>query len=130
MKLSKFNTTKRSNAGAELELSLLDSGKPSGVFITLMGRDGTVFRSIREDRSKAMTDRVSAGKGDLTPDEQDEMVCDTLSRLTVGWRNIEADDGSEVPFTKEKAYQIYLEHPSIREQANQFIADRANFVLS
>jgi len=130
MKLSKFNTTKRSNSGVELELSLLDSVEKSGVFITLMGRDGKVFRSIREDRSRAMSERVQAGKGDYTPDEQDEMVCDTLSRLTLGWRNIQDEDGSDLPFTKEKAYQIYLEHPAIREQANQFIANRGNFVLS
>jgi hypothetical protein len=130
MKLSKFNTTKRSNSGVELELTLLGSGDKSGVFITLLGRDGTVFRSIRDERSRAMTDRVQAGKGEYTPEEQDDMVCDTLSKLTLGWRNIEDDDGSELAFTKEKAYQIYRDHPAIREQANLFLADRGNFVLS
>jgi len=58
------------------------------------------------------------------------MVCDTLAKLTLGWRNIQEEDGSEVAFTKEKAYQIYLDHPAIREQANQFISERANFALA
>lgn len=129
MKLSSFDTKTASNAGVELQLSDIKTGKPAGVFITLLGSDSDEFLKAKDDRSRFMADRLASGvKEELTREERDELACDLLARCTTGWRNLDGEDGTPLPFSKAEAKRVYLTYPAIREQVNVFIADRSNFV--
>lgn len=127
MDINTFSTVKRSNEGVELELKRLDNGKGSGSFITIKGRDSDEFRAIRSERAAQMVARLAEGKPEEFPqDEEDAMVADTLSKLTVSWRGIDRN-GQPLPFDRKTAYEVYLAMPAIREQLNSFVANRANF---
>ena len=105
----------------------LSDGKPSGVFFTLLGKDGDEFRNILAERERMITDRAAAGQPLLSAAERDDLNCDMFARCTRGWRGLE-EGGKAVEFNRDKAKDIYTKYPGIREQANVFISDRANFV--
>lgn len=129
MKLSKFNTTKLSNAGVKMFLKDLRTGKDTEAFLVLLGKDSDEFKMLKEERERLIAERVASGKTiDLTQDERDDLACDMLGRCTKGWGEMEDDAGQPLAFSTGAAKVMYLEYPGIREQANQFIADRAHFV--
>lgn len=127
--LSSFDTVTRSNAGVEMQLKDLRSGKPSGAFITVLGTDGDTFRAIREERSRMLADRAAAGESvQISDAERTDMLCDMLARCTLGWRGIDSEDGNPMPpYSYSVAYSLYKMYPAIREQVNVFVAERANF---
>lgn len=129
--LDAFNTKTRANAGVEVELRLLANGAPSGVFIKIMGTDSEVFREIQEERERAAAERIASGQSaNLTRDERTKLTCEALARCTVGWRNLMQSDGSPLEFSHNAAFQLYLDYPAIRDQINEEMAKRANFVLA
>ncbi len=70
------------------------------------------------------------GRLKLTPDEIERETVELLASLTAGWKLI-APDGSAIdePFSHENAKELYG-NPAvawIREQVNEFAADRENF---
>lgn len=129
--LKAFDTVTRANAGVEMELKDLRTGKGSGAFITLLGMDSEMFREIREERSRAMADRAAAGESvQISDAERTDLLCDTLARCTLGWRELDGEDGQPMPpYSYSVANSLYKKYPAIREQVNVFIAERANFVL-
>lgn len=130
MKLDQFDTKTRANKGVEMELNDIRTGKPAGAFITLLGKDSDEFRAVKDERSRMIAERVSTGdRTEFTLEEGDVMACEMLARCTVAWRELENKDG-QIAFSTEAAKALYLQYPAIREQANVFIADRANFVLA
>src|SRR3990172_3999151 len=124
--LSTFDTVTRSNEGVEMELKRLADGKPSGVFFMLLGKDGDEFRNISAERERFVSERI-AGGGQLSAEEREELNLDMFARCTKGWRGLQ-DKSVPVPFSREKAKEVYSKYPGIREQANIFISERANFV--
>lgn len=130
MKLSRFNTTDRANAGVKMHLKDLRTGEPTVASIMLLGMDSDEFASIQDDRKRMFADRAAAGLPDLTRIERDELNCDMLARCTKRWDDLDADDDTPLAFSQEAARTLYKEYPAIREQVNIFIAGRANFVLA
>jgi hypothetical protein len=68
------------------------------------------------------------GRGRLTPEELEAEATDLLVALTHGWFLL-APDGSpiDLPFTAENARRIYDKVWWVREQVDEFAADRGNF---
>jgi len=56
---------------------------------------------------------------------QDQLTI--LVACTKGWSGLILD-GKPLPFSTADCRKVYEEHPWIREQANSFINDRANFL--
>jgi hypothetical protein len=128
-RLDQFDTVTRSNAGVEMELKDLRTGRGSGAFITLLGKDSAEFRAILDERSRAYADRGAAGLPlELDADEREQASREMLARCTKGWRGLERADGTELVYSHSAAIDLYATYPAIREQVNVFIADRANFV--
>ena len=63
---------------------------------------------------------------ELTLDEAEEMAIETAIVRVIAWRGI-TEDGKEVPFTKENAERIFLEHSWIREQISEAADQLLNF---
>lgn len=70
------------------------------------------------------------GRGKIGAEELEAEAVDLLAALTIGWRLLALDGAPlDVPFSPEAARDLYTA-PSlawVREQADEFAADRANF---
>lgn len=53
-----------------------------------------------------------------------------MAAVTVGWENIEDDQGQPITFSKEKAVEIYLQFDWIAEQVKREVYNRHNFFLT
>jgi len=63
----------------------------------------------------------------ITADELDNDSLDLLAACTLGWSGFVVD-GSELECNTENARRLYRQFPWLREQAQQYIDDRANFL--
>jgi hypothetical protein len=116
MKISKLYTTDLHDAGSEIEV-LDDQGAKTGLFITVVGVDSTVFRAQAKKQQRAYIESLRSKK-----DFDDEaFATESLVAATIGWR------GTDEKFTKKLCKELYTKAPYIKDQIDLFIADRANF---
>lgn len=133
MDLSKFNVSKMAEVGAELELEHPSTGEPliqengEPVTIRLIGTDSKAWRNKNRDFQRARIAKMARGRSkkiDYTV--SDDEACEMLAICTMGWAGMKQDE-NEIEFSEEAAFNLYMEHNWIREQADTFINDRANF---
>ena len=135
MDLSKFNVTQQAEIGADLELLDPDNepltygkGKTKKpVTIKLLGTDSKIWRNKNREFQKKRTAKMVRNRAknvDYSVSEKE--ACEMLTACTLGWEGIDAN-GEKLEFSTEAAFQMYMDHIWIREQADAFIADRANF---
>lgn len=130
MDLNRFDTKTKANAGIEFALNDLRTGKPTDAKFRIVGSDSEHFQRLKAERSRKVAKRLQeTGAEALTPEEMDEMACEMLAACTLGWSGLN-HDGKPVPFSTEKAKEVYSQYPAIRDQINLAIADRANFLLA
>lgn len=126
--LKQFDTRPLANAGVEIELKDLRTGKGSGAFITVVGTDSDVFSELIVTRSRTMADAITRNGGKpLERKLLDELTAETLAGCTLGWRPMTLG-GEGFPFSYDNAKYLYANFPAIREQINTEIADRSNFI--
>lgn len=121
--------------GQKLELrhpvegTLLKTDKGEPITITLVGTDSDVFRKAQ----RAILDRRlnQKGKTKLSSAEIEQEGITTLASCTVGWSGIKID-GKELPFSKDNVKALYgrADLPWIKDQVDEFIADRSNFMMA
>lgn len=102
------------------------------VSITLTGEDSAAFRRVeREQNNRRLKDLSRGRKRDLTDEELEASAIERLSACTVGWHGIVLD-GETLPCTKHNASRLYSEPRLawVREQVNEFVRDRRNFLPS
>ena len=104
-------------------------GLPTNIKITLASVDSDRYRqaslriqneqlkALEKGRNKASAERLAAGSLDL------------LVSVTVSWEGI-AENGVPLDCTPENVRRVYSELPFIREQVDDFFADRRNFFKS
>lgn len=120
MKFSRCDSQTLADKGVEAEVPDPITGEPSGAFLTLLGADSKVFQAAYEE---ILSRNKAHGKNTLTNDDQIELY----SRLTIGWRGWEEDDGKEAKFSQEAARKRYAELPYLCLFVGTFIATRRNY---
>jgi hypothetical protein len=125
--LSQLDTAKASDEGAELELRHPKTGEVlGGPVIILAGPDSEIVRGAqRKLTNKRLKGRRTKVDAEMIEDEQLEV----LALSTLGWRDI-ACDGAVLPCSKENAKMLYGRFPWIREQVDEFVGERGNFIKS
>lgn len=97
-------------------------------YIDLYSSDSKIARDhTREVQRRRLNMR---GRGRVSPEELEAEAVDLLAALTTGWRLLTLDGQPlDVPFSREAARELYASPTLawIREQADEFAADRANF---
>lgn len=66
----------------------------------------------------------------MTAEQREEEALDLLAALTAGWRLLALDGSAlDIPFSPEAARSLYANPATawLREQVNEFAADRGNF---
>ena len=94
-----------------------------GMTISLYGTDSAKFRELQKDAAREILSRKRGSDVDM--DAADKKAIARLAELTVSIEGIE--DGGK-PVTD--AAILYTKFKWVREQADVFIADRANFLPS
>jgi len=120
-------------AGAKLalrhpvtNLPLEDDGKP--VCLILAGKDSAQYRkaALALERRYQEDARRMRGAFQVTPEQRRANELSLLVAVTLGWENAEL--GGETTFTPELARALYEQQDWVREQADAFVDDRANFL--
>lgn len=143
MDLSTLDTVAGSEAGFELELCRPDTQEPVGVYITVLGRDSERFRKTQAEHNRrrmAKMQKSGTLRVNLTSEELERETIELLVACTVSWRTEdergERDTskpvirikGEELDCTPENAARLYRQWPWVKEQVDQAVVDRANFL--
>lgn len=131
--LSTLDTTKVAEEGSTLEVrhptsgAVLSNGDGRPVTLTLAGMDSQRARKaerLATNRRLKMGGRRSFS---VTADELDNDALDLLAACTLAWSGFEVDK-AEMECNVDNARRLYRQFPWLREQAQQFVDDRANFL--
>lgn len=129
--LSNLDTKRIANEGRTLTLRhpgdgsvlMTDEKKPQPMTIKLHGLDSDNYSKHKH----AMTARVMEEQG-KTPDraEFERRNAESFVAITADWHLW--IDGALLPFSKENAELVYVRFPWIREQIDNFVSSRKNFI--
>jgi hypothetical protein len=99
-----------------------------GMTITLLGQDSKVYRKLQMGKQQAALNRISKGKKavDFDAEKLAEDSIDDLVKLTVSWSGFTLE-GKKLDCTPENIRSVYADWAWIKEQVQEFVADRANF---
>jgi len=119
MEFDDFNTADAHAVGAELRIKTKD-GKETDCYIKLAGHDSPLWQKITRERQRANM------IADLTKLDYVSTDAVDYAKATLDWRGF-TDNGENLPFSEEKAMQLYIAAPYILEQVDDFISDYRNF---
>lgn len=128
-----MDTRTLSEAGVDMQVKSLQGdilkdkdGKP--VTLKLLGPDSDKYRALTRAQVRKRFQRASspdATKDTFAEDEADAL--EIMVACTVGWSGILTTKGEPIPCTPETVRALYTNFPAIRDQADVFMASRANF---
>lgn len=119
----------KADKGATLQLVHPETDEPiDGMTLTLLGQDSAVYRKIQFAKQQAILNKMAKGKKqvDFDAEKLAEETIDELVQLTVKWTGFEMG-GEALPCNPDNCRMVYAEWPWIKEQASEFVANRANF---
>lgn len=129
--LSQLDTVAAADTGATMTVRHpvtgddLNGADDKPMTLTVLGADSGEFKRAVSDSAKAR----KPGKVATIADAERATV-DMLTRITTGMSGNWTWDGKAFPFSKENVKRLYTERPWLRQQVDEFIADRANFLAS
>ena len=86
----------------------------------------TVYKQQITDNANKLVKRKGKKSG-ITGDSVDEDKLDLLVACTKAWIGFE-NNGKPLPFSKQNTRMLYTKLPFIRDQVDDFIHDRGNFL--
>ena len=126
--LTSLDTSEAAETGAVLDVLHPTENTPLGIKITLAGADSDVYRKTVNKNVNKRVQRMKPGQSlPFTAEEQEESGLNLLAVCTLAWEGVVVE-GEVLPCTKENAKMVYQRFPWIKEQVDQFIGDRANFL--
>lgn len=124
--LAAFDVETGSNSGARLEL--IDKfGKKSGEWIVLLGMDSKDATSRLSEQAQERVARATRGDRTVTVEQVRQERCELLAALTKEW-SFKTGDAVPFPCTIDNARNIYVASVLVREQVEEFVNRRANFL--
>jgi len=128
-----MDTRTLSEEGVDMQVKSLQGevlkdadGKP--VTLKLLGPDSDKYRAMTRQQVRKRFQRAAGA--DATKDTFAEDEADALNILvacTVGWSGVNTTKGEPIPCTPDTVRALYTNFPAIRDQADVFMASRANF---
>jgi hypothetical protein len=123
--LSNLDVVASASKGAVLEVLHPTLYTKLGIKITLVGADSDRFKNYRRDIQNKRLQETSAMA--LNLDELEDQNLTLLATCTIGWDTMPVD-GVDLPFTIDNAKKVYKRFPWLKEQVDNFIGTRANFI--
>ena len=141
MSLTSLNTAVAANAGRTMlvlhptDRTPLTDAKGRPVTVDLLGRDSDVFVQAENIARNKAVEAIKEGVK-FSSAAADLAGAETLARATTGWSGIPkgwidgTDDETPASFSFQNAVALYSNKGVawLRDQADKFIGDRANFL--
>ena len=132
MKLSQIAYVTDKPAKVEIKNHLDQSFNPPA-FITVLSSESKQgmeaklnlmrsFATIREDKDNLNEDET------IKEEIGYQISCDALASITLDWEGIEDEEGNSIPFSNERAVEIYKTYPYIFNTVNLFSGNLGNFL--
>lgn len=102
----------------------LENDQGQAMRIKLAGRDSERFKRIQRRLGDR---RLSGKKKNLSFREAESEALNLLANCTLDWEGIQEND-EPVEFTDENVKRLYQKYPWIKDQVDEFITDRTNFL--
>ena len=124
MDLTQFDVVSPANEGVWMNLEHPVTGEPLDVKIKLAGVDSDYYKKeLRKQQNK----KFKKGFRKLSAEELEADTIELLVACTLDWEGVELE-GQALECNPENVRKIYKRFPWIREQVDNFINDRANFL--
>lgn len=129
--LVKQDFSKSSEVGYTFDL-LLPTGVSSGAKLTVIGEMSPAVKNYGRKKFAEYQQKVTIAKrkgkdvDDMSLEDAEELAVETALVRLVGWSGI-TEEGKDVPFTKEKAQAVLMQHGWIREAIMQEAGEIENF---
>jgi len=137
--LAALDTKARADQGFEHQITS-HANELTGVFITVIGRDAEEYqRALRRYEKRAVEKLARNRKFVADPEQADRDRLDLLVLATVAWCTVDEDGKKELVvhlgeealvFTPANARKLYTQIPMLREQMQEVVDDRENFLPS
>lgn len=128
MDLTHLDTRKGAEQGFELALTHPETGARLGATMLLLGADAEEYqRQVRAFQKKRTQQFLRQRKYTLSPEEAEEEAIELLVVATLGWKDVVVD-GKPLEFNHDNARMLYTRFPWLREQVQEAVTDRANFL--
>ena len=122
--LSDIDTATACEGGAVLHLVHPTTGAKLGMTITLAGTDSPTY--VQAQRA-LVNKRMRSRGAKLTADQIDEDNADLIAACVLDWTGV-VEKGAALDCTRANAKSLFLRFPWVKEQASEFMSDRANFL--
>jgi len=124
MDLTQFDVVSPANEGVWMNLEHPVTGEPLDVRIKLAGIDSDYYKKeLRKQQNK----KFKKGFRKLSAEELEADTIELLVACTLDWEGVELE-GQALECNPENVRKIYKRFPWIKEQVDNFINDRANFL--
>lgn len=134
MDLSQFDTEKAAEQGALCHLvnpatnEKLYQDDKSPVGIQVHGSDSSKYRKAQRTlNNKRLENQFKKRSQKITMEQLEEDSLELLVAVTVGWQGIVVD-GEPLEFSEKNCRELYTRFTWIREQVDEFVTDRSNFL--
>lgn len=128
MDLAQLDSIKGADAGFELRLKNPKTGEPLPMTITLLGADSRVYQDAqRKQNRRRLLEAQQSRRMTLTPDAIEADALELLVAVTQAWSQC-TFAGQAKECNPANARWLYTQFPWIREQVDQAVGDRANFL--
>jgi hypothetical protein len=136
--LDAMDTTTLSERGVAFQIMRLD--KPteplknrdgSAVMITVLGPDSAKYRHHQNLAvRKRVEEQAASGSPSIvqTPEQQLADAVNLMAAITTEW-TLKNASNEPIPCTHEAAVALYTHFPAIRDQIDQKVSRRANFLV-
>jgi hypothetical protein len=130
--IAKQNPVSAAEAGYKFDVTLPDGSK-TDFKITVRGDNSptvknhgrSVYQQIKTQEQQA---KRRGKEWEIDLDEAEDMSSEAAAVRVIGWEGL-AENGKEVPFTKEKAIALFKEHAWLRDQVMEASQNPFNFRL-
>jgi hypothetical protein len=126
-----LDTKKVADAGIEVQLMHPQTHASLPIWITVLGTDSDQYQALAQKQQQRRSDKMVRGRTWRLPpaDEVEEDNLDLLAAVTKNWRTDCDLDGKPFPeFSTAAARALYKRFRWMREQVEQAIGDRSNFL--
>ena len=131
--LSGLDTVAGANAGFDVMLFHPGTREDLGIIFKVVGKDSDKFQEVSRAQQKRRLNKMSKGgfrsaTGSLSPEEMENESIDLLAACTLGWSDNFTISGEAFAFSTEAAKRVYKQFPWIKEQIDEAMGDRSNFI--
>jgi glutamine amidotransferase-like uncharacterized protein len=123
--LNDLDIISRADVGAECVIKNPVTGEDTPAYLMLAGADSLVYKHAQHRIANARINRKSTAR--ITIEEIEAEQIGVLVECTIGWDGM-VMGGVEMPFDRATVRRMYEKFPTVREQAEQFISDRGNYL--